>query len=110
MNLGDPDVVETSDVEEFEELEGSTQDLPKNSVDYLRENTDESDMQLPPKKRTKVSNFLSFCSRHLFSTSSYHTTLLFPMPRMFLSFLPALFIRHYGAIPHLRGLNLLRQL
>lgn len=60
MDLGEPDVVETSDVEEFEELEGSTQDLPKNSVDYLRRDADEFDMQLPPKKRMKASNFLLF--------------------------------------------------
>ncbi|KIM44888.1 hypothetical protein M413DRAFT_442856 [Hebeloma cylindrosporum] len=56
MDVGDPDldVVETSDVEEFEELEGSTHGLLKKSMDYLRGNTDQSEIRFPPRKRMKL--------------------------------------------------------
>jgi hypothetical protein len=70
MDLGDPDV------EELEELEGSTRGFSEKSMDYLRGNADESEICYPPRKRMKVSNlhldlkFLAFKERFLHPASS----------------------------------------
>jgi len=82
MDLGDPDVVETSDVEELEELDGISQGSSKDPMDYLRGYADESEIRFPPRKRIKVSNLHSFRSRHLFRPPSYYMTVFFPMLQM----------------------------
>lgn len=82
MDLGNPDVVETSDVEELEELEGSSQGAPKISLDYLRKHADDSEIRFSPRKRMKVSNLQSFRSQYLFSLPSYYMTVFFPMLQM----------------------------
>lgn len=100
MDLGDPDVVETSDAEE---LEGSTQSF-KDYWNYLRRNANESEIPFSPRKRMKVSDLQSLRFRHLFSPPSCYMTVFFPMLRMPPS-LRAPFIRHYEALPHLGALN-----
>ena len=108
MNLGDLDVVETSDVEELEEPERA-QDLFQFQADYLCGAAGKSNISFPPRKRIKVSDLLFFHFRHLFSPPSCSMSMSLPMSRASPSLLRAPILRHFGALPHLTGLSHQRQ-
>jgi len=105
MDLGDLDVVETSDVEELEEPE-RTQDSFQFQVDDLCGTAGISNTSFPPRKRIKVSNLLFPHFRHLFSPLSCSMSISLPMSRASPSVLRNLIIiLHFGALPHLTGLS-----
>jgi len=108
MDLGDLDVVETSDVEELEEPE-RTRDFFQFQINYLSDTAGKSNISFSPRKRIKVSNLLFFHFLHLFSSPSCSMTLSLPMSRVSPSLLRAPIICHFGALSHLMGLSHQRQ-